>query len=165
MLISNLSFQFANFQNTEFDIGVSSANFMAKFYTSFYSLLETLYIQEYYMKELTYYNLINDIFYLYYVLVKIQLVILSTDIDKRLTYAEYLEQYHGDCIFKSLVCRGFNAKKLMIAFDNGYSNINNIPLIESFNDDNNDDNNDYDGGISWFKIPNIISENNDFIIN
>lgn len=161
MLISNLPFLFSDFSQPELNVAPYAANFMEKFYSSYYKILQDIYKEEYYMLDLHSYDIANDIFYLYYLLVKIHLEILNTEEDERLTYGEYMEKYHLDCVFKSLICRGFNAKKLMIAFDSGYSNINNIPLIESFNDDNND----YDGGISWFKIPNIISENNDFIIN
>jgi hypothetical protein len=154
----NLSLFYPNFANLE-DITSNSASFTEKLLEDFFNIFDDLYREEYYMLKLTRYDVIMDIMMMHRILTRIQLEILATSQENRLTYNEYLHKYHGDCLFKSLICRGINIKKLMIAFDSGYSNINNIPTIISNNDDN------YIGGISWFGISGDTEINNDFILN
>jgi hypothetical protein len=154
----NLSLFYPNFANLE-DITSNSASFTEKLLEDFFNIFDDLYREEYYMLKLTRYDVIMDIMMMHRILTRIQLEILATSQENRLTYSEYLQKYHGDCLFKSLICRGVNIKKLMIAFDSGYSNINNIPTIISINDDN------YIGGISWFGISGNTEINNDFILN
>ena len=107
------------------------------------------------MKKLCGYKVLTDINRLHRQLVRIHLEILNTPLEDRLTYKEYMEKYFVNCIAKSLLCRGLNPKPLMVAFDNGYRNINSIPQIVTSG---------Y-GGISWFRIPGTTPEQDDFIVN
>ncbi len=147
-----------DFSNLDDVIG-NSSEFTGELFDNYYSLLINIYKEEYFMKKLKHYDIVTDLFSLHYILVKIHLVILSTSQDERLTYSEYLEMYHGDCIFKRLVCEGVDPKKLMIAFDSGYANINNISTIIA------EDDTAYDGGIGWFRISGTTSQDDDFIIS
>ena len=154
----NLSLFYPNFANLE-DVTSNSASFTEELLEVYFNVFDDLYREEYYMLELKSYDIVMDIMMMHRILTRIHLEILSTEQDERLTYNEYLQMYHGDCLYKSLICRGVNIKKLMIAFDSGYSNINNIPTIISIDGDN------YIGGISWFGISGDTEINNDFILN
>ena len=93
-------------------------------------LFDDLYGQEIFGLKTTNYDILTDIFILADVLVRIYRDILNTPIESRLTYKEYMQQYHLDCMFKGLMCKHVNIKPLMVAFDSGYSNVNNTPSYQ-----------------------------------
>lgn len=94
-------------------------------------LWDDLYGQEIYGLKTVNYQVLTDIFILADLLVRIHKKITDTVDEERLTYSEYMKMFYVDCIFKSLICRHVNVKPLMISFDSGYSNINNVPIVQN----------------------------------
>ena len=111
------------------DVAPYSSGFYYELMVNRYSIISQIQREEYYIKDLLGYDILMDINRLHRQLVRIHLEILNTEQDDRLTYKEYMEKYYVDCMVKSLMCRGFNPKSLLIGFDEGYRNINNIPTI------------------------------------
>jgi hypothetical protein len=93
-------------------------------------VFDTLYAQEIFGLPTLNYYVLDDIYLLLELLTLVELERQRTIDEDLLTYKEYMEKYHIDCLYKNLLCRGVNVKALMIAFDPGYSNINNIPSVE-----------------------------------
>ena len=155
MQLTILPHTYYSFINPSDDVAPYSSGFYQELMLNQFTVIDNIRVQEYFMKKLCGYKVLTDINRLHRQLVRIHLEILNTPLEDRLTYKEYMEKYFVDCIAKSLLCRGFNPKPLMIAFDNGYRNINSIPQITTSG---------Y-GGISWFRIPGTTPEQDDFIVN
>jgi hypothetical protein len=155
MQLTILPHTYYSFINPSADVAPYSSGFYQELMLNQFTVIDNIRVQEYFMKKLCGYKVLTDINRLHRQLVRIHLEILNTPLEDRLTYKEYMEKYFVDCIAKSLLCRGLNPKPLMIAFDNGYRNINSIPQVTTSG---------Y-GGISWFGISDSTPEINDFIID
>ena len=107
------------------------AGFNIKLLKAYKNVFDTLYTQEVFGLPTVNYDVLNDIYLLLELLVLVELEISRTEEGDLLTYKEYMEKYHIDCLYKNLLCRGVNVKALMIAFSPGYSNINNVPIFET----------------------------------
>ena len=103
----------------------SVQNFFSRLITGYNALADTWYREEIFGLKTSSYEVYMDISILLHQLLRIKLAIARTTTPK--TYAEYMEEYHVDCIYKVLLCKGYNVKALMIAFDPGYSNIYSTP--------------------------------------
>jgi len=150
-----LPHNYFSFISPSADVAPYSSGFYQELMLNQFVVIDNIRVQEYFMKKLCGYKVLTDINRLHRQLVRIHLEILNTPLVDRLTYKEYMEKYFVDCIAKSLLCRGLNPKPLLVAFDNGYRNINSIPQVTI----------SVEGGISWFRIPGITPENDDFIVN
>ena len=106
----------------------SLQNFFSSMIRGYNALAENWYREEIYGLKTASYEVYMDINILLTQLLRIKLAIARTETPK--TYAEYMEEYHVDCIFKVLLCKGVNVKALMIAFDEGYRNIYSTPAGE-----------------------------------
>ena len=155
MQLTLLPHTYYSFINPRGDVAPYSSGFYQELMLNQFTVIDNIRVQEYFMKKLCGYKVLTDINRLHRQLVRIHLEILNTPLEDRLTYKEYMEKYFVNCIAKSLLCRGLNPKPLMVAFDNGYRNINSIPQIVTSG---------Y-GGISWFEISDNTEEENDFIVD
>ena len=159
MLAFYIPYDFYNYLNPSIQVSGNMSAYFYKFINKYESVLDEAYIQEIYMKALTNYELINDIFIMMHLLIKIHYEIIKTPIGERKTYKEYLEDYHADCVYKVILCKSVDVKPLMIAFDEGYRNLNSIPQITDLMTEER-------GGISWFRIYNEEEDfYNDLIID
>jgi hypothetical protein len=157
MLIYN-PYTFYNYLIPHVQVGLNIASFWQFLFKQYKGIPDNIYVEEMYAKALKSYKLFNDIMNLYHGLIMIHHEIINTPQEERLLYKEYLEKYKLDCIITSIFCQGINIKPLMVAFDNGYENINGIPtIINPLSDD-------YIEGIGWFRISGDTAFNNDFII-
>lgn len=112
------------------DILATLSGFNISLLRGYNKVFDTLYAQEIFGLPTLNYYVLDDIYLLLELLTLVELERQRTDDEDLLTYKEYMEKYHIDCLYKNLLCRGVNVKALMIAFDPGYSNINNIPSVE-----------------------------------
>ena len=130
------------------------SNFMKELFVEYSFLFDDLRSQEYFMKRTSGYSVYEDIFNLLNIIVLIEKEIISTAKDKRLTYREYLDKYAGLCIIDRILCEGVEPYNLLIAFDSGYSNFNNIS-----------DTDVEELGIGDLKIIEDVPSDNNFVIN